>query len=83
MADQDGRRSKNGDVVPTSCDVINSFWEGQRKQFSTYYYLPTNSQCRSFNGLEVLKRGGGRIPQARDEKKPRLNRVNYVKMTGQ
>ena len=66
---QDGRPRwppvKNDDVIPTSCDVISPFCGRQRKWFLTYY-LPTKSH--SFNALEVFR--------LKDEKKPRLNRVN-------
>ena len=56
----------------------------KRKKFSTYF-LPTESHCQSFNAFEVLK--GSRIcapplpptpTGLRDEKKPRLNRVNRL-----
>ena len=65
------------DEIPTSGDVINPFCGRQRKQFVTYY-LPTNSHCYSFNGLEDLKGGGGAEsappppPGSGTPKKPRL-----------
>ena len=45
--------TKTADLIPTSCDVINSFCGRQKKQFLTYY-LPTMFHCHSSNALEVL-----------------------------
>ena len=59
---------RNHDVIPASCDVINSWCGPQRKQFQRYY-IPSKSHCCSIYILRVRWGGGGfRSPRPRSRR---------------
>ena len=68
----------NDDVIPMSPN--QSILQMPKETSFKVLYVTTKSYCPSFNGVEVLKGGGGgqnlphsHLPTFRNEKKPRLN----------